>query len=486
MVYRGKPGLGCELCRKRRLACDRRRPSCSQCLRINQECSGYRDPNTLRILDQTNEVAVKAHARRTASKSPPADRSTPPAALLPPPTSPDEQAMSYVFNYYVGTLKSQGVMPYLSDLLRGDPSPALQATVRAVGLANMSREPQYRRLARKEYGVALRATNDALTHSVSATSDSTLAAVLLLSTYEMITCSPWDKLSGWNNHVQGAIKLLELRGLEQLDSRAGMELFTTVRFQSAISSIFYRISSNNTPRMAELSIAARSKRNPHFHPIEDFYDILLRLGDLAVRVESAHLGLDFIKNLRHLIDEAILLDADMELWRTSLSPFWYYTMVEIPHTPSKNQPHFPHRGDKYHLYHNVNLASIWNNYRQTRIVVNEMLRFMSLRMWRLQRAPEYQQTMSQCMETIQQMVDDICASIPYHFISGETGFGASIRLLWPLYIAGSSKCTDSSTREWIAQILDVIGNTVGLQQALSMAQIVREEASLDVIAGKCS
>ena len=48
----------------------------------------------------------------------------------------------------------------------------------------------------------------------------------------MITGSLWDEQSGWKNHVQGAIKLLELRGVEQLNSRAGLELFTTVRFQS--------------------------------------------------------------------------------------------------------------------------------------------------------------------------------------------------------------------------------------------------------------
>ncbi|OOF96468.1 hypothetical protein ASPCADRAFT_144923 [Aspergillus carbonarius ITEM 5010] len=486
MVYRGKPGLGCELCRKRRLACDRRRPSCSQCLRINQECSGYRDPNTLRILDQSNEVAVKAHRRRTASKSPPTDRATSSAALLPPPRSPDDQAMSYVFNYYVGTLKAQGVMPYLVDLLHGDPSPALQATIRAVGLANMSREPHYRRMARKEYSIALRATNDALKDSVSATSDSTLGAVLLLSTYEMITGSLWDEQSGWKNHVQGAIKLLELRGVEQLNSRAGLELFTTVRFQSAISSIFYKIPNNNTARMAELSHAARSMRHQHFLPIEDFYNILLRVGDLAMRVENAHLGVTFIWNLQQLIDEAIFLDADLELWRASLSPVWYYTTIDISHTPSKDLPHFPPRRDKYHVYHNIGLASMWNNYRQIRLVLNEMIRFMCLRLWRLQRAPEYQQTIGQCMAIMKQMVDDICATIPYHFLSGEAGSGAAVRLLWPLYFAGSSTATDPSTREWIAQNLDVIGNSAALQQAESMAQILRKEVTLDVIPGRIS
>jgi hypothetical protein len=38
-------------------------------------------------------------------------------------------------------------------------------------------------------------------------------------------------IEGWLNHVQGSMKLLELRGTGQLESRRGLELFTLIRMQ---------------------------------------------------------------------------------------------------------------------------------------------------------------------------------------------------------------------------------------------------------------
>jgi hypothetical protein len=38
-------------------------------------------------------------------------------------------------------------------------------------------------------------------------------------------------MSGWSNHVDGATKLLELRGMEQMEFPAGRALFTLVRMQ---------------------------------------------------------------------------------------------------------------------------------------------------------------------------------------------------------------------------------------------------------------
>lgn len=105
--------------------------------------------------------------------------------LRPPPVSVDDRALSFMFKHYVGSVPNQGVLPYLPELLHKDPSPALQSTMKVVGIANMSMMPESRRSARQEYSIALRAINDALRDPVAAKSDSTLAAVLLVSVYEV-------------------------------------------------------------------------------------------------------------------------------------------------------------------------------------------------------------------------------------------------------------------------------------------------------------
>ncbi|PYH91599.1 hypothetical protein BO71DRAFT_359062 [Aspergillus ellipticus CBS 707.79] len=485
MVYRGKPSLGCALCRKRRLTCDQRRPSCSQCLRVNQECSGYRDPGTLRICNQTTEVAVKAQGQRKSispAKQPPPTT----APILPPPTSIDQRALSYIFTYYVGTIQNQGILSYLPDILNSTPSSALQATIRAVGLASLSKVPELRRSAAEEYGIALRATNEALRDPVSVKSDSTLGAVVLLSFYELITCNASDLMNKWKNHIQGATKLLELRGEEQLSSHIGLELFTTVRLQHVISSIFFRISTHDTQRLASLSQLARTKRDEHTQHIETFYSILLQLSTLSIKVDNAHRNPDPIKNLSSLITQSLHIDTALETWATSLGPFWQYTTIDDPRSHfGTTHTYFPLHGDKYHIYHNVHIASLWNQYRQTRVVLNQMIKTMSLRLWTLenQAAPEYQRTVMQSTAVIKQMVVDICDSTPYNFTSGEVGFGGANRLMWPLFIAGNSTERGSATRAWILQTLDVIGRTTGIQQAVGMAQLLRKTTTLSMIPG---
>ncbi|OKL60877.1 hypothetical protein UA08_03736 [Talaromyces atroroseus] len=296
--------------------------------------------------------------------------------------------------------------------------------------------------------------------------------------HQLITCQASDLMHAWMNHVRGATKLLELRGIDQLDSHTGLELFTLVRLQNAISSVFFRSTSHRSPKIAALSNIARSKRDEHHQPIEHLYNILIGLNDLSLEVDDAHLQPDPVRNLESLIQTALHLDADLRSWTMSLGSSWRYTVVENPHSCLQNSPIHV---DKYHVYSDVNIASMWNHYRQTRIVLNEMIKSMSLRLWELQRSPECEQTLYQSSAIIEQVVGDLCASIPYHFTTGEAGFGGTIRLLWPLFIAGNCTGTDSASKEWSLQTLDIIASATGVQQAVGMAQLLRKGDALGII-----
>ncbi|RAL03714.1 uncharacterized protein BO80DRAFT_400779 [Aspergillus ibericus CBS 121593] len=479
--YRGKISLGCALCRQRRVRCDRRQPSCSQCLRVNQECFGYRNPDTLRVYDQSAEVASKAQARYRASRQLPAEAST---SLVYSPVSDDQRAMFYCIPYYIGTDQHRGLLRFLPSLLEKDPSPALSASVKAVGLLGMARMSHGKYRAREAYSIALCATNSALRDPTTATSDATLGAVLLLSLYELITSRPSEMGRGWKDHAQGAAKLLELRGEEQLNSPVGLELFTIVRFQNVISSVFFRLGSriHNSPTIAALSQVARSKRDEHVRPIETLYNMLIELNDIAIAVDAAHLQND-LETQQWLIERCLLLDARLQAWTTWLSPAWSYKVIDDPraHLPKCTYPPIYH--NRYHIYSGVSIATMWNNYRQTRIVLNEMIRLMALRRWRLQDLPQYQPIVAQAAGIIEHMAGEICDSIPYYFISGEVGFGSLYRVLWPLFIAGRCAAAASPAKAWATQILDLIGNMTGIQQAIGMAQLLKQGKPASVIPG---
>jgi len=68
MVYRGKPSAGCETCRKAKKKCTLELPACSRCVKLNRQCSGYRDTTGLQIQDETLSVTRKAE-RKNAKPS---------------------------------------------------------------------------------------------------------------------------------------------------------------------------------------------------------------------------------------------------------------------------------------------------------------------------------------------------------------------------------------------------------------------------------
>ncbi|KAE8325265.1 hypothetical protein BDV39DRAFT_216450 [Aspergillus sergii] len=407
MVYRGKPSPGCALCRKRRLKCDQRQPSCSQCSRINQECPGYQDPRALRVYDQTTAVTTKALARAAITRKSPTDESskTPPLICLSAPIQ--EQAMSHIFKYYVGTRQNPGVLPYLSDLIHSDPSEALQATIKAIGLACMSRiyhVPELRRSAGEEYSKALRATNANLQDAVSATSDSTLGAVVTLSLYEAI---------------------------------------------------------------------------------DDFYDILITFNDLSMTIKETYKNDGFRGNIAPLIWQALRLDANLVSWASSLGLAWQFTVARNSPSFSSGDIHIRSYDDEYHVYPSINVAVLWNHYRQARIVLNEMIQTMCLTVSAQQAMPESQQIMLKSSAINKQLVKDVCASVPHFFTSGEAGFGGVARLPWPLFVAAD--CVDISPhrKNWIAQILDVIATSAGVQQARMLSHLIKDgRHGFNLIPGK--
>jgi hypothetical protein len=302
----------------------------------------------------------------------------------------------------------------------------------------------------------------------------------------------------WLNHVKGAMRLLELRGMKQLETTAGLELFTLIRMQlvrnasgrfslivltrdflQAISNIFYR--NKSSPEIAKLSNAAKAYRDSKSLGIENFIDILVRVGDLFVEVEDAYTKRNSICDLAFLIRKALHLDTDLVSWALSTDPTWRYEVIEAPdHTYHSTY------SDRYHVYPTVGVASMWNNYRQTRIIVREIIRSMCMRTLELGNSPESQQTMIQSIVINNLMAEDICASVPYHFSSGEVGFGGVFRLLWPLFIAAEYAGSTPRMKDWVFQTLRTIGNTMGIQQALMMSRFVKDGHALDLIPGELS
>lgn len=209
MVYRGKPSKGCAECRAKKTRCDAARPSCGQCRRLGRKCSGYRNLDDLRFLNQTSTVKAK-HASSVKSSSsddwsapttPPSpvssEESTSPSSLavsrpiIVNPFSWDLGAHTVFFRQYVhaatGPSKTEmnWVIPIFGQAKSSGPLSDIVAALGLVALVGAGSDPSIRRLAAQKYSSSLKKTHLALRDDVEAKSDETMATIILLALHEV-------------------------------------------------------------------------------------------------------------------------------------------------------------------------------------------------------------------------------------------------------------------------------------------------------------
>ena len=230
--------------------------------------------------------------------------------------------------------------------------------------------------------------------------------------------------------------------------------------------------------MAQLSKEASAYRDSKSQVMDIFYDILTQVGDLSTTISDSSTQDPSLGNPAVFIQKALHLDAALVSWAISIDPTWRYTVLVTPpplHTNEHDDQTYRFvYGSTYHAYPALALASVWNTYRLTRIILCKIIGSSCKSILKRGTFPEKRLTALESVTIINQMAEDICASVPYHFNSDETAVGGLLRLLWPLFIA--SDCVESEPRmkNWILQTLDRIGHTTGIQQALMMSQLSRE------------
>lgn len=253
-----------------------------------------------------------------------------------------------------------------------------------------------------------------------------------------------------------------------------------------MSNVFYRTKYHTSPRVLSLAKLAMSACDGNFHPLEAFYNILLSLNDLSIAIEEAYTHDGFSGDVAPLITQAVRLDADLASWALSLGPSWQYKIANTSQSPVGDMPFSPH-DDEYHIYPNQRAVTLWNHYRLARLTLHELIQpiYLSISMRQDTAWPEAQKTMAQSTAVSEELVRNICASVPYFFTSDGTRFTAGARLPWPLFVAADSVSASPYTRAWICLVLDTIGKFTGVQQARIMADGIRRgHHGMTLIPGK--
>lgn len=430
---------------------------------------------------------------------------------LSPPSA--ETAMGFFFTHFVlkgvDIKNRQFSLTAPSDIY--DLDPHLLSSMQTVGLASLAgvaHSPGLMKEARLKYIEAIHSTNKALRSAEDSVKDSSLLAITLLSVFESITSS---SLGAWEKHVNGTVALIKLRGSDQFSTVQGIRLYA-----QATHAIISKCGIHGLALPQDLlDLDAEAAKYADLNdPAWRMHALMLSLTNLRAAWKA-----DSGAEPQTMMTKALQLDKETQQMFTEASPAWNYQVI---HT---GDPEFALTGC-YHIYPNYMAAQIWNGMRTIRIVLNAIIRGTLLKGFSakppLFREPEHTIQFQNSTDTLSQLQLEIIASTPQHmgrlprwdsvstgkklrrsrdadtdptYLFPWTHFDTLVvhnpfhrrsspraqtlpmvriyggySLPWAVYMAGATDVATEACRSWAINTLGMIGGSMGIQQAVALAE----------------
>ncbi|KAJ5569539.1 uncharacterized protein N7459_008969 [Penicillium hispanicum] len=520
MPFYGRPSKNCQSCRDRRIKvrvdgsptrcesdtpaaqCDRLEPVCSQCRRAGKSCGGYRDVPAFLFRDENDKAArwsavakAKSEIRRLRADGSlvlPDSRSAKPhstasrhvfqsrrprvefvpAVPTSVPASAEVRGLAFFFLRFVAAVSgtaelptSEASGPFLRNMSL---EPSLRNALVAVGVAalsNVTRDKALLPVARERYLTAINFVREAVASPGEAGLGHIVKIIVMLSLYEMVCCTP-SQIDSWAVHVNGVMALLKetnrvpVRGM--LDARPHLQLYF-------VAVIKYCLTQGDVPlELLDWSPDRVPAVGPDDQPVIDLADILIRFVKLHYYIrENPYCDQTVV------ILSLISLDDELDEWERNLPEKWAVIVKE-----SKDLQHTFH--GKYYVYNDLWASRDLNHYHWARLLVNEMIlsRLATIQSPALGDLKQRQRSRS--LDTISRMAAGICAGAASQIGLFGCGFPTTrilpclpplngvFLLLFPLAVAGSAAGAPKEVRPWVVNMLQKIGHTMGIHQALEL------------------
>ncbi|KAF7545656.1 hypothetical protein G7Z17_g9007 [Cylindrodendrum hubeiense] len=512
MVYCGKPSRGCQMCRARRIKCDETKPTCNQCAKSRRQCPGYKDEFDLVFRNETqaterraqraNKKALaqkqtKATGVQDANKTASSARRVPDQSVLATLKLPiDQQATCHFISNFVLLPRydnTRGYLEFVVPLLQSEkPGSHFKLAFDACAVAcfgnRVGSGHTFEGQALGHYTKALASTFAALKDPEVATSDATLAAILMLGLFENISAKQLGTLA-WGSHVEGAIQLVKARGKAQSRTKMGLALFVAVRTQM----IIHTLTSGKAPIMGVEWWIGDAVKN---HYGSECQRLNIRTAELRSEVNRLMTTLarspENIELLLDMIRRCQTVDQQHLNWERELPEYFRYKSVawedNVPNGNYGLAEVFPGRVD---AYQDLWVASVWNMMRCSRLILASLI--VRCAAWvcspvDYRTTPEYATSARTCVD----LITDIIASVPYqlgwfskrkellemeHLSTFGCGEEEALKglpgyfLSWPLTCIQGQDYTTDAQRAWTKGRLQFIGNHLGIRYANMLYQL---------------
>ncbi|RDW84328.1 hypothetical protein BP6252_01918 [Coleophoma cylindrospora] len=428
---------GCATCMKRRVKCDGAHPNCGQCQQTNRICFPVlqRNPKFTFVAEklmQKSHVPTPQKKTKSAQNYAAAREMIPSALTIPL----EDQAMAYYFDHYVMPPTevieaARGCDSYLSLMWkRSQRESAICQAILATSynaFAKARRNHAASRTSRLMYAQAISIIQKSLLDPVGSCSDETLLAIMVLGMYELTNWHPYENEQGGLNrqhqvsrhktqcicHMDGATAVLKTRRQHGPLNERSLGLDKLVRRQ------ILKIKLHRGTGIPVWLKDGASFGETGFSLILDGW--MVRISQIQQEMQrfTPTMNISILNSeyfttseLKDLLEQAMIIDNEMYLWTARLTPEWSYQTYT---TGCESLPASSYDG-VMHAYSSLGHAVIWNIYRSIRITLNGTV-ITILRQLETYYEHEVQSSVEFAINTIRDLIGDICASIP--FFTGE-------------------------------------------------------------------
>ena len=355
----------------------------------------------------------------------------------------------------------------------------------AVSLALLSHQVSSqtaRDLGRRKYGAALTIFNKALQDPDTARKPSTFESALLFDLFEKIMRPDADPDVSNYAHVQGALALVRLRGIEQFRSSAELRALEGL----ALNATIYALSTGNP-----IPEAVREIRRHAAQFVDTSYP-KWKLSDVILEATDTEAEMLFFRSASSSIyAKSIELDRKLEEIALEAGPAWTYERKFISGLdPRRIVP--DGFSSHYDVYPSRMITQMWNVLRLTRILLCEHV------VDGLSSVEDENAGLGieRAKLTITSMIRDILASVPQmtdcdfaarHKLPKDSLPGRHTHtmshfldvyiLIYALYIVAWSQNCPPAARDWTLSQLNHIAEHFGIKEASIVIDILRQQGT---------
>lgn len=205
------------------------------------------------------------------------------------------------------------------------------------------------------------------------------------------------------------------------------------------------------------------------------------------------------------------IDGQFEHWHLTLPDTWGCRTIRVQYTEPSEPYSSPQWTGPVHIYDDLFIANIVNDYRISRIFCQKLILLATAALSTQEEREEMAHVQRKAVYTARAMANDICSSVPFHLdlslqpeatrasgqevhgepppwfsivaatmVSGLTGRDTAAEatgayfLTWPLFVLKDFEVLPVNQRKWIMGRLFRIGTDFGLSSAQIMTMAQRQ------------